>query len=147
MLLRIVPQPPLEELAPAVEAREHRAKRSAEEVGDLLRVVALAVDEDEGHAVALGQACEHRADVLRSELLQEVEVKRIRVGERILVGDLAVEGELLQLAELYLLRAAGTRTRAVAAAVDEDRGQPGRAGGLVLEPVVPAMCLEKRVLH
>jgi hypothetical protein len=58
-----------------MEARKHRAERDAEEERDLLDVVALAVDEDKRRAVALGQAREHRTNVLRAELLQEIEME------------------------------------------------------------------------
>lgn len=72
-------------------------------------------------------------------------MKRVRIRERVLIGDPAVERELVELVELDLDDA--PRPGAVAARVDEDRGQPRTRGRLVAELVELAKRLQQTVLH
>jgi hypothetical protein len=77
-----------------MKLRQHRPQRGIEEASDLLRREAVNVDEHERDPVAVGQAREHRPHVLRPELLEKIEMERVRVRKRILVRDLLVEREL-----------------------------------------------------
>jgi hypothetical protein len=91
------------------------------------------VHEHEREAVELGERREHLADVVSVELMQEVDVNRVRVRERILVGDLPEEREFVDLAELHLFDAAASLAPQVTAAVDEDAREPFAAGLLILQ--------------
>src|SRR5262245_45852498 len=133
MLPGIRPQLPLEQLPAAVQAGEHRSERHVEHEGDLLHLVPHHVHEHERKSIQLRQRDEHRADVLGAELLQEVDVHRIRVRERILVCDCAEQRELVDLLELDLLDSAAPRAPLVAAAVEENAREPFPAGLLALE--------------
>lgn len=114
---------------------------------ELLRGEALDVRQDERDPVVVRQRGEDRAHVFAPELLQEVEVKRVRIRERVLIGDPAVERELVELVELDLDDAPRPGAGAVAARVDEDRGQPRTRGRLVAELVELAKRLQQTVLH
>src|SRR5262245_12417956 len=146
MLLGIGPQLALEQLPGAVEPRQHRPQRHVEHEGDLFHVVSHHVYEHEGKAIELGKRREHRADVVRGELVQEVEMDRIRVRERIVVRDLAEERELVDPLELDLLDATASPAPVVTAAVDEDAREPVPACLLVLELREAPIGAEKALL-
>src|SRR5262249_2329980 len=124
VLLGIRPELTLEQLAGAVETRKHRPERHADDVRDLLHVVARHVDEDERDAVQLGDGRQHRADVFSAELVQEVEMDGARVRVRILVGDLSKQRELVDLVESDDLDAPSLYAPLVAAAVEQDAREP-----------------------
>ena len=73
-------------------------------------------------------------------------MKRIRVRKRILVGELAVERELLDVLHRHLQRLARPAAVPVAAAIDEDAREPRRRGGVVLELSELAVGVEQAVL-
>jgi hypothetical protein len=73
-------------------------------------------------------------------------VQRVRVRERVLISDLAVERELLDLVEVDLLRPSRVGPAPIAAAVDQNAHQPGRSSGRTAQLPEPAEGLQQAVL-
>jgi hypothetical protein len=126
---------------------EHGSQRSLEHARDLLRREAVDVDQHEGDPVQVGEASEHGSHILCAELLEEVEVERVGIGKRILVGDLPEERELLRHLEADLLWCPRSCPPAVSTDVDEDAGEPGRSSGRMLQAVESPVRLEQGVLN
>jgi hypothetical protein len=129
-----------------VQPGEHRAEGNVEHPGDLLGEEAVHVDQHERDPVQLRHPLEHRCHVRRPERLQEVQVQGFRVRERVLIGDLAIQRELLNVIEVDFRGPSRSGPAAVAAAVDQDAGQPGRAGLRRLELLEPFERLQQAVL-
>ena len=72
-------------------------------------------------------------NVLPSELMKEIQVQRVRIGERILVGDPAVGRKLLDIIKADLFRMPSLVTAPIATDVGNDACHPRRSGALVLE--------------
>src|ERR671923_174566 len=143
---RVGPHLALEELPSSVKAGEHGPDRRGEQTRDLLRCVPLDVSEHEGHAVDLGESVEHRPDVLRTERAEEVEVERVRVGERVLLGNGAVQREVLNVVDRDLAHRSRFLPQAVAENVDEDGLEPGAARVRVVERLVRAERVKQALL-
>ena len=74
-------------------------------------------------------------------------MQRVRVRERVYIGDLAVQREFLDLVEVDLVRSAGVSAEMVAAAVHEDGLQPGRSGFGSFQLAVALEAFQEAVLH
>src|SRR5215208_3262364 len=129
-----------------MKLRQHRPKRGFEQASHLLRREAVDVHEHERDAVAVRQTLEHRPHVFRPELLEEVEMERVRVRKGILVRDLSIEREVCDGIEADLREGTSPGAAAIAADIDDDAREPGWPGRRVLKLVERTIGLEQRVL-
>ncbi|MPY97650.1 MAG: methyltransferase domain-containing protein [Actinophytocola sp.] len=90
----------------------------------------MHVHQHHGDAVQLGQAQQHLPNVVHAELGEEVQVQRVRVRERVLVRDRAVQRELLQRVEVDVVVAAGAQSVPAAGVDDHVQFRNGRVEAL-----------------